>query len=103
MSPVFAMNVSAPMSTGATQADTMSADSAPITPTPMNVPARCWLLASLRRDWMKLGISMVNAPNIELASTTNSSANGMRTSGWLKMACRLRPLPMYAASTPMVT
>src|SRR5262245_9046319 len=38
-SPVCAMNDSTPMSTGATQAETMSAESAPMTPTPMNVPA----------------------------------------------------------------
>src|SRR6185295_2256652 len=81
MLPPLAMNASAPMSTGATQADTMSADSAPMTPTPMNVPARCLLLASESFDWMKLGISMVKAPNIEDASTTNSSANGTRNIG----------------------
>ena len=72
----------------------MSAESAPMTPTPMNVPACCLLLASLSRDWMKLGISMVNAPNIEAASTTNSRLKGTRIQGWLKMACRLKPLPM---------
>ena len=60
-SPVFATNVSAPISTGATQAETMSADNAPMTATPMKVPARCLLLASLSRVWMKLGISMVNS------------------------------------------
>src|SRR5688572_6630901 len=81
-SPVCAMNVSAPMSTGATQAETISADSAPITPTPTNVPARWLLLASLSRDCTKLGIWMVNAPNMASASTTNNRAKGTRMAGW---------------------
>jgi hypothetical protein len=102
-SPVFAMKVSAPMSTGATQADTISADSAPITATPKNVPARWLLLASLRRVWMKLGTSMVNSPNIDAASTMNSSANGTRMYHWLKIACRFTPPPMKAATTPIST
>ena len=43
-SPVWLITVSAAISGGATQAETMSADSAPMTPTPTYVPPCCSLL-----------------------------------------------------------
>ena len=49
---------------------TISADSAPITATPPKVPARCWLLTSVRRVWIAEGIWIVNSPNIDSASAT---------------------------------
>lgn len=85
---------------GATHADTMSADSIPITATPMNVPAFCLSLATLSRVWMKLGIWMVNKPNMDVARTTNRRLNTTMIQGWLKVAFRFNPLPMAAAATP---
>src|SRR5262245_5474822 len=100
ISPVWLMTVSAAINGGATQAETISADNAPITATPAYVPACCLLLVSLSRVWMKFGISMVNRPNIDDASTTNSRLNRIRIHGWLNVALRLKPLPMAPAAMP---
>ena len=49
---------------------------------------------------MKPGISMVNRPSIEAASTTNSRLKSVTIQGWLNVACRLKPWPMAPAAMP---
>ncbi len=46
-SPVWPMKISAPISGGATQGPTMSADSAPMMAAPTSVPPSCLLLISV--------------------------------------------------------
>ena len=98
MSPVWPMTVSAATSGGATQAVTMSDDSAPMTKAPMTVPLFCWPLTDARRLWMPEGICRSNRPNILSASTTNRPANTVSTHGALKIACSCTPIA--AAATP---
>ena len=69
-----AMTASAANIGGATQAETMSADSAPIAATPHKVPARCELLASVSRVCSAEGSCSVksSAPSavIRIGATT---------------------------------
>ena len=92
------MTASAANSGGATQAVTMSADSAPMTATPPNVPARCWLLTSLKRVCNADGSWSVNRPNMESAKATNSNANSTMIQGCWNMAWIC--CPAAAAATP---
>ena len=83
---------------GATQAVTISADSAPMTATPPNVPARCWLLTSVSRVCSAEGIWIVNRPHIEAASTRNRPANNTTIQVCWNIAWICEPAA--AAATP---
>ncbi len=52
-----------------------------MTNAPMTVPLFWLLLMAASLLWIELGICRSNAPNIAIASTTNSTANRLRTQG----------------------
>ena len=99
-SPLWPMTASAATSGGATQAVTISEDSAPITAVPSSVPCFCWLLASARRDCSAAGTCRLNTPNIASASSTNRPANTTMIHGFWKNACACWPA---AANTAPAT
>jgi len=55
-SPLWPMKMSTATSGAATQGPTISADSTPMTPTPMSLPPLCWLLTLASRVWIRPGI-----------------------------------------------
>ena len=85
-SPVWLMNVSAPMSGGATQVVTISAVSAPMTAVPMNVPPFWRFAMFASRVWIAAGICSSNRPNMPSASTTNMPANSVMSHGFWNSA-----------------
>ncbi len=92
------MTASAATSAGATQAVTISEDSAPITNAPITVPLFWLLLMAASLPWTELGICRSKTPNIAIASTTNRAANRVSTQGWLNAAWTCAPAA--TATTP---
>src|SRR5690606_30746039 len=97
-SPLWPITASAATSGGATQVVTISADSAPITAVPANVPAFCRFARFATRVWMAAGICRLKTPNIDSASTTKRLAKSVMIQGFWKTACTCSPAS--AASAP---
>ena len=99
-SPLWPITASAATSGGATQAVTISDESAPMTAVPSSVPCCCLLLASARRACSAAGTCRLNTPNIASASSTNSPANTPMIHGFWKKAWACWPA---AANTAPAT
>ena len=96
--PVCAMKASAAASGGATQGPTMTADSAPMTKTPMKLPPFILLEASENLLCSALGNWISKKPNIDSASRTKMPAPMPSAHGF----CRAfdSSVPDRAAATP---